>query len=420
MKKTVVELFAGVGGFRVGLNNAKLINNEVIEEDIWDIVFANQWEPKTKIQPAFECYNSRFGNSDRHVNENISLIKTKDIPDHNLLVGGFPCQDYSVARGLSGEKGIKGKKGILWWEIERILRDKRPPFVLLENVDRLLKSPSTQRGRDFGIMLKAFNDLEYSVEWRVINAAEYGFAQRRRRIFIFAFHKNTYLNKTVTEPKDWIYNKGFFQDEFKLDSNLTDANKTSKIYFNSSDDIYDISEKFSYKFFNTGILHDGYIYTEDTRPVYVNSITLKEIREETELEDKYFIKENLNKWNYLKGAKRIERKKPNGEKYFYTEGNMDFPDSLEKPGRTMLTSESTVNRSSHVIEDFITKKLRKITPIECERLNGFPDNWTNIGMSERQRYFMMGNALVTGIISKLSKTLSKIFDEEKENQSNKN
>lgn len=107
--KTVVELFAGVGGFRVGLNNIEGFdeNGKAIENRDWKFVWANQWEPSTKVQPAYECYKSRFG--DECVNQNIQEVDKTTIPDHTLLVGGFPCQDYSVARSLAGEKGIHGK-----------------------------------------------------------------------------------------------------------------------------------------------------------------------------------------------------------------------------------------------------------------------------------------------------------------------
>ena len=180
MEKTICELFAGVGGFRLGMERA---NKE------WTTVWANQWEPGKKSQHAYDCYCTHFGKTDNHVNKNISEIDKALIPDHNLLVGGFPCQDYSVAR--TGATGINGKKGVLWWDIRDILEKKSPSFVILENVDRLLKSPANQRGRDFGIILTCFNELGYNVEWRVINAAEYGFAQRRRRTFIFAYKNET-------------------------------------------------------------------------------------------------------------------------------------------------------------------------------------------------------------------------------------
>ena len=194
MEKTVCELFAGVGGFRVGLERA---------DSNWNTVWANQWEPERKSQYAFDCYVSHFGKNENYINEDISNIDKSLIPNHNLLVGGFPCQDYSVAR--TGAKGMEGKKGVLWWQIRDILEKKQPNFVLLENVDRLLKSPTNQRGRDFGVILACFNDLGYSVEWRIINAAEYGFVQRRRRVFIFAYKNTTkYYNNLESSKLDEI------------------------------------------------------------------------------------------------------------------------------------------------------------------------------------------------------------------------
>ena len=108
MDKTVIELFAGVGGFRVGLNDIKQIdkNGRAIESGPFNFVWANQWEPSTKIQHAFDCYNLRFPD-DSNCNLDISTVDKKQIPNHNLLCGGFPCQDYSVAHSLSKEKGIE-------------------------------------------------------------------------------------------------------------------------------------------------------------------------------------------------------------------------------------------------------------------------------------------------------------------------
>ncbi len=131
--RKAIELFAGVGGFRLGL-----------ERSGWDVVWSNQWEPSTKKQHASEVYTRHFG-SEGHVNMDIADVDANDIPDHSLLAAGFPCQDYSVARTLGDAAGLAGKKGILWWDIHRVLMAKRPRFVLLENVDRLLSSPAKQR-----------------------------------------------------------------------------------------------------------------------------------------------------------------------------------------------------------------------------------------------------------------------------------
>lgn len=406
MRKTVCELFAGVGGFRLGLRKTNID---------WDFVWANQWEPGKKTQHAFDCYVSHFGQNENHVNEDISIIDKNKIPNHNLLMGGFPCQDYSVAQ--SGAKGINGKKGVLWWEIRDIVEAKSPSFVLLENVDRLLKSPAKQRGRDFGIMLRSFNDLGYSVEWRVINAAEYGCAQKRRRVFIFAYKNTTkYAKKTNNYSlENIIYENGFFAGQFKVlnevksEVAVTSLNAYPNI--NEYNNLVDVSENFKFEFNNSGIMREGQFCTIKTIPVESKAITLGEVLEK-EVGEEYYLSSNLEKWKTLKGAKKIERVSNTGHKYIYSEGTMSFPDSLDKPARTMLTSESSVNRSSHVVEDKLTKKLRLITPVEAERLNGFDDNWTNTGMPNKFRYFCMGNALVVNLVTKMGMELAKIIDNE--------
>lgn len=406
MKKTVCELFAGVGGFRLGLSKTNID---------WDFVWANQWEPGKKTQHAFDCYVNHFGESENHVNEDISTIDKNKIPNHNLLMGGFPCQDYSVAQ--SGAKGINGKKGVLWWEIRDVLEAKRPSFVLLENVDRLLKSPAKQRGRDFGIMLRSFNDLGYSVEWRVINAAEYGCAQKRRRVFIFAYKNTTKYAKKVKNYslENIIYENGFFAAQFKVLNEVTSEVAATLVStypnINDYDDLVDVSENFKYEFKNAGIMRDGKFCTIKTTPVEIKPITLGEVLEEN-VPEEYYLSSNLEKWKALKGAKKIERVSNTGHKYTYSEGTMSFPDALDKPARTMLTSESSVNRSSHVVEDKVTKRLRLITPVEAERLNGFDDNWTNTGMPHKFRYFCMGNALVVNLVTKMGNELAKIMEKE--------
>ena len=417
MEKKVIELFAGVGGFRVGLNDIHSFdeNGKAIENRDWDFVWTNQWEPSTKTQHAYECYNTRFKES-HNSNVDISLVdKEKDIPDHTLVVGGFPCQDYSVARTLSGEKGIEGKKGVLFWQIAEILEKKKSPFVLLENVDRLIKSPAKQRGRDFGIMLRTFNDLGYNVEWRIINAAEYGCAQRRRRIFIYAWRKELKYNNYVLDNSvnDLLFKNGLFASVFPIMSETKDNKSLRTIDLLNYQDTVEMTNSFKAEFSNTGIMIDGTVTTFDSLPIIEKAITLRQIREDRNNLNEYFlVGKQGEKFEYLKGSKRIERVKPNGEIYYYSEGAMGYPDDLDLPGRTMLTSEGTVNRSTHVIEDKETGKYRLLTPVEAERLQHFPDNWTNTGMPEKRRYFMMGNALVTKIINKLEAKLTEIIRNE--------
>ncbi|MEY2195710.1 DNA (cytosine-5-)-methyltransferase [Neobacillus sp. BF23-41] len=399
----VIELFAGVGGFRLGLEKT----------EGFEVVWGNQWEPSKKAQDAFDCYARNFEGKGLHSNEDITSVSEKILRDLNadIIVGGFPCQDYSVARSLSGEKGIQGKKGVLFWEIIRLANEINPKYILLENVDRLLKSPSKQRGRDFSIMLASFRDLGYSVEWRVINAAEYGQAQRRRRVFIFAVRNDIQFiqNKANLEDSTMLRSEGFFAKAFPV---LDDEGK--KFHgFTFSEDIVDISDNFTKTYYNSGIMRDNRVYSEELTPVIEEPVTLGEILQ-SGVGEKYYINDSAKeKFIYLKGPKKIERTAATGHKYIFSEGGMAFPETLDKPGRTMLTSEGTINRSSHVVLDPETNRIRILTPVECERLNGFPDYWTE-GMSDRMRYFCMGNALVVGLIERMGKRILEVENEDLE------
>ena len=402
-KIKVAELFAGVGGFRAGLE---------LSSSRFDTIWANQWEPDKKVQHAYDCYVSHYGAVSSHVNNDIAAVKG-NIPAHDILVGGFPCQDYSVAR--TGAKGIEGKKGVLWWHIKDILLTHSPKYVVLENVDRLLKSPAFQRGRDFGVILRCFNDLGYAVEWRVINAAEYGYAQRRRRVYIVAFSNSTEMYSELehiacsndgVQLYKRLYSNGFFSSIFPVQNGVSTRNLTElSISQVDYEDLIELSENFSAPFYNSGIMINGQIISKEVSPIDVKPTTLGEIRHTEPVDEKYFLNGSLEKWEFLKGAKKIPRVRPNGEPYFFSEGPVCFPDYLDRPARTMLTSESSVNRSTHVIEDAVTGKLRLLTPVECERLNGFEDDWTNTGMPEKSRYFTMGNALVVPVVEKIGERL---------------
>ncbi|WP_400194856.1 DNA (cytosine-5-)-methyltransferase [Lysinibacillus telephonicus] len=401
MDKTlnVVELFAGVGGFRLGLEKAN--------SDVFKTVWANQWEPSRKSQDAFDCYTRNFSEG-IHSNEDITSVPDEVFQqlEIDLLVGGFPCQDYSVARSLSGEKGLEGKKGVLFWEIKRVLENSHPKYVLLENVDRLLKSPSKQRGRDFAIMLATFRDLNYIVEWRVVNAAEYGCAQKRRRVFIFAYKKDLgFADKQLKFNKnDIVYKEGFFAKTFPVKS---EPYKGRESVYELPQDILQISNEFSFGFHTAGVMVDGKFYTAHTEVANESFVPLKDILiEEDKVEEKFYLTEaQAEKFAYLRGAKKIERTSATGHKYIFSEGGMSPTDDLNGPGRTMLTSEGTVNRSTHIVE--VNGRKRFLTPIECERLNSFPDNWT-AGMPDRMRYFCMGNALVVDLITKMGHTILEI------------
>lgn len=405
MEKNICELFAGVGGFRLGFDRL---------ESGWKTTWFSQWEPGARTQWAHDCYVQHFGDSidlagEYHTGDDISVVKKENIPDHTLLVGGFPCQDYSVARPLSGSAGLEGKKGVLWWQIRDTIIAKNPPFCLFENVDRLLKSPAKQRGRDFGVILACLSELGYSAEWRVVNAAEYGAAQRRRRTFIFAYRDDTNYGKQQAEceVKDILLSKGFMAKAFPV----SEATEVSEIELPT--DVVEVSETFAFDFKRSGYMTKGHVYTADVTIIEEEPVLLGEVLVK-DADDKYFItdEDRMAKWVYLKGAKKIQRTSKTGHEYTFSEGPIAFPDPWDRPGRTMLTSESTLNRSTHVVSDPRNGKLRILTPVEAERLQGFDDNWTNTGMPDRMRFFCMGNALVVPMITRMGKVLDQIISEE--------
>lgn len=412
-KIKVVELFAGVGGFRIGLDRAS--NDKTEYKTVW----ANQYEPATSRQHASEVYVARFGKegfSGRDI-EKVIEDDFNDIPDHDLLVGGFPCQDYSVASTLKNSHGLIGKKGVLFWSIYTILKrkgDKAPDYLFLENVDRLLKSPAKQRGKDFAVMLAALSDLGYIIEWRVVNAAEYGFPQRRRRVFIVGYKKGTRLyekaRKSIADK--WLAQDGVLADAFPVE----DAIHTHKVALEGT--YAEITDNFSAHkptvspFDVSGIMIDRVAITGKVTPSYEGEYTnLGDVLiDEKDVPEEFFIpEEKLASWTYLKGAKKEERKTSTGHVYHYAEGAMVFPDALDKPSRTIITGEggSGASRFKHVVKT-PSGRYRRLVPLELERLDMFPDNHTKLdGVSDGKRAFFMGNALVVGAIQRVGESLAK-------------
>ena len=396
----VAELFAGVGGFRLGLEAAGM-----------EVVWSNQWEPPGTPgrQFAWRCYEAHFG-AGSCVNEDIEVVLDqlergeREIPAFDLLCGGFPCQDYSVA--VSGQaKGIQGKKGVLWWQIVRLLEIRRPRYILFENVDRLLKSPTGQRGRDFAIILNSLDRLGYRVEWRVVNAADYGFPQRRRRVFLFG------ESLPVREdPAAFLLKTGVLARAFPAKAK---GEIKSGIFIGG--DLAQVSNTFGAgakvpPFLDAGVMQGGRATVVALSAVHAGPRrSLGDVLlPEREVPKAYYLDEaSLERWTYLKGAKKEERIcKRNGYAYTYSEGAVAFPDSLDKPSRTILTGEGGAgpSRFKHVVQA-PEGKLRRLTPVEIERLFGFPDGWTDTGMTDSQRVFCTGNALVVGLVRRIGEAI---------------
>lgn len=417
---TVAELFAGVGGFRLGLEGYKDPSNKVNnlpKAGAFKTIWANQWEPpgSPTRQFAANCYRAHFSN-DSVVNEDINKVLNeyeqglRDIPSVDMVVGGFPCQDYSVAKPLSQSGGIEGKKGVLWWDIYKFLKiqlDKSPKnaeWCLLENVDRLLKSPASQRGRDFAIILSCLASLGYCVEWRVVNSAAYGFSQRRKRVYILARRNaNWELSKRLTSG---IMSRAF---PFNPVGNISYVD-IPKDPFVATKDFNSERSKTS-PFLDAGVMVDNRVITCKVEEVYKGQFkTLGDVLSpESEIPDNFFVDDSqLERWEKLKSSKREERiNKHTGQTYFYSEGSMAFPDLLTNPSRTILTGEggTSPSRFKHIIK--VGERYRRLVPDELDQLQGFPKGWTNTGMSDNNRAFCMGNALVVGVVNRIGKEIYK-------------
>jgi len=569
----IIELFAGVGGFRVGFENISPKNK---------VVWSNQWEPSTKRQHASEVYEARFG-KEGHCNDDINKVLSQDIPQHDILCGGFPCftaghqvltengyvnieniktndmvlthtgtykrvvvpmkktsnhlykikikgvdkilettmehpfyvleknniketpqwvetkdldkskhlllkhidftseldnyvednQDYymyeiedisfeevevevevynfeveednsytvedfivhncqtfSIMRPKNkseGLSGVKGDKGILFWEIHRIAKENKTPYLFLENVDRLLISPAKQKGRDMAVIVKSLNDLDYIVEWRMVNAAEYGMPQKRKRVFIFAYKKDSEIaNKLFPngyvvkeEIKKILEDNSMFGKSFPIKS-IEEKDIKS---FELSEDFYDVSEDFNKgnkeknPFLNSGIAINGNVFTIKTETDYNGSYTLLKdiILPDSEIEEEFFAddKETYEKWRKAKDKIHKERiNKITGETYIFKGGAVPFPDKLDSAARTIITSEGgkSASRTTHVINP--EGRLRRLHPIELERIQGFPDNHTKLeGVSNAKRGFLLGNALVVGVVERVAKTIQELLKE---------
>lgn len=399
----VAELFAGVGGFRLGLEgygNPLQPQFDMPAAGPFKTIWENQWEPPgtESKQFAARCYVARFGDGEL-VNDDINKVLDeyaageRDIPDVDMVVGGFPCQDYSVARPLSQSSGIEGKKGVLWWDIYRFLELKKPRYAIFENVDRLLKSPARQRGRDFAIILSCLASLGYRVEWRVVNSAEYGAPQRRKRVYIYCeFGGNDDL---LLRLEDGVMAKAFPAVIDRPD--LFDIPKEPYV----ASEEFGMGDKVS-KFKAAGAMIDGHVLTCGFTEEYhgPRRVLADVLVDDSRVPGEFFIDpESIARWEYLKGSKREERiDKKTGFTYTYSEGSMSFPDPTDKPSRTLLTGEGGTgpSRFKHVIR-CADGRLRRLVPDELDMLQGFPAGWTDTGMTDGQRAFCMGNALVTSV-----------------------
>ncbi|MBT3067338.1 DNA (cytosine-5-)-methyltransferase [Rhodoferax sp. U11-2br] len=426
-----MELFAGVGGFHFGLEQANQQRQARGLPRAFNVVYANQWEPKGKHQHAARVYEAQFGLAPvcrdmmQVLDDSAEMARIHALAP-TMVVAGFPCQDYSVAKPSAMSEGIEGKKGVLWWGIHRMLQARiaagQPvQQVLLENVDRLISSPSACPGRDFAIILASLQSLGYGVSWQVVNSGEYGFAQRRKRVFIVAVHQSTAQFQRLKQATTGDLSE-LLVDATPLAQALPVQLAHAVTSFELSGDVYAAQERYQAadggksQFANAGVCIGGRVYTGKVRAVELQDftaftgqalpLTLGDVVAQTQsVPESFYIPDaSISQWEYAKGAKAVPRVSATGFAYNFTEGAMAFPDALDRPSRTIITSEggTSASRTKHVVRG-ANGRLRRLVPEELEALNGFPRGFTQLdGVNDIARARLMGNALITGVVASIA------------------
>ena len=364
-----IELFAGIGGFRYGLEKA----GESIQPSIkmgslgqdrsstntnkfngnggriytndnkYQCVYANEWD-----KYAADIYEKNFG--ERPDTRSITDVNVSDIPDHDLLVGGFPCQAFSIA---GKRKGFDDTRGTLFFEIARILQAKRPRYLLLENVKGLL---SHDGGRTFQIILQTLDELGYDLQWQVLNSKNFGVPQNRERVFIvghlreqrrpevFPIRENEPISGGQSEP-------GQGRTQTEVSATVRGGNMKADHTF---------------------------IIAKDGKP------------------------KNKNYASTLSGGAHSGGNHSDMTMIHNVYGG--FGETEFREFKDYSPTIRTPKGGGHLPMVKELQTIRRLTPVECERLQGFPDGWTT-GVSDTQRYKCLGNAVTTNVITGIGERL---------------
>lgn len=377
-----IDLFAGVGGFHYGIDRAfsnqqtaPIVKigqrgNRIISKKWADVhdrpeaplcVYSNEWD-----KYANSVYRKHFGECD---NRDIRTVRAEEIPDHDLLCGGFPCQSFSIA-GKRG--GFDDTRGTLFFEIARILREKQPRLLLLENVKGLLSHDS---GRTFATILFSLDELGYDAQWQVLNSKNFGVPQNRERVFIVGHLRGT------SRPQVFPITSYNAKTLGEITSGVSDAQR-----------VYTTEQAKTLKGLGGGMGAKTGLYAV---PVLTP--------------------------NRLKKRQMGRRFKTNGEPAFTLNTQdqhgvmLNRQDGVKKEVDTAGTLSSSdwrgLNRNQDQTGVMKDMAIRRLTPIECERLQGFPDNFTKYGhdgkeMSDTQRYKMLGNAVTTNVVTEIVRGLT--------------
>ncbi len=302
-----IDLFAGIGGIRIPF-----------QEMGGKCVFTSEWDSY-----AVKTYTTNFGGE---VYGDITKIESEQIPDFDVLLGGFPCQPFSQA-GL--HKGFSDTRGTLFFEIERIIKDKRPKAFLLENVKQLV---GHDHGNTFAVIIEHLKALNYSVDYKVLAAKDFGLPQIRERIYIVGFDK----------------------------------------------EYYEIGNDYHFEF-----------PKPPCTPTRVGDILQEEVSPKYTISDKLWEGHQLRKRN----------NKSSGKGFGYSLFNADSP-------YTSTISARYYKDGSEALIEQEGKNPRKLTPRECARLQGFPEEYI-IPVSDCRAYKQFGNSVAVPVIRAIAKEMDK-------------
>ena len=376
-----LSLFSGIGGFELGIIQAYDVLYRHKKQGFGEVVLGESNNSPSKLlegtptcigyseidKYATQIYQKHFPN---HTNYgDITKINGKELPDFDFLCGGFPCQAFSVA-GKRG--GFEDTRGTLFFDIARIIREKQPRLLLLENVKGLL---SHDQGRTFGTILRTLDELGYDTEWEVLNSKNFGVPQNRERVFIIGHSRNEPRPQVFPLGEDdqaHIQCEGGTKSETKPASAITTREGGRK------------ENNFIVQLNNPTHSNDRVYGTDGVSPTL----------------------------NTMQGGRRQPFVKvPEATKKGYTEAtvgqsiNLAVPNSKTRRGRVSDVAQTLdTGMQQHTLTS--DAQIRRLTPTECERLQGFPDGWTE-GLSDTQRYKTLGNAVTVNVIQAIVEKMFK-------------
>lgn len=366
----VFSMFTGIGGFEVGLTNSNLAYEMVGFSEV--------------DKYAIQIYNKHFKGI-KNYGDATTINETK-LPNFDLLVGGFPCQAFSMA---GKRKGFNDTRGTLFFDIARILSEKKPKYFILENVKGLL---SHDKGRTLQTIFGVLSDLGYEYQWEVLNSKNFGVPQNRERVYIVGHLRGT--SRPQVFPIEGFSEKSNSKDKSNLKQIGNIDTKGHNSIWGRVYDSQGISSTINAHGGGLGAKTGLYQVGAKLR---AGNIILKDIS--SCLDANYH--KGFDNYRHRTGAIKIQVREATKKGYAVAEEgdsiNLSVPNSNTRRGRVGKQIAQTIDTGmqQHTLQD---SQIRRLTPRECERLQGFPDDWTE-GISDTQRYKCLGNAVTTNVIT---------------------